>query len=218
MEDIWDYIGEHFPSFGKLITGFILGVIFILFSFPEALIRLAQYTKWPVIGGMGDFSLSLLQHTFGSSLLAKSTAFTELWQILLIGLGVYAISITILSLRYLRFDFFLAGIFFLALGIASIHVVTWAILIAGYILLAIWIVLKWVWGIVTVIFKFIGYLLIGILHIFSAIFKAIWSLLLYEHIWVYAVALLGILLLYLIIKYFDEIKDYIVTLGVLGLI
>ncbi len=231
-----DALSFAFPSFGELVFGIILGTLFVSFSFPIGLERLARATGWPIAGGLGNFSRSELANAFGASSALQSVSFSTLWTFCLVGVGGYLIALALLSLRHMRFDLFMLGVVFLAIGTASLHIITWTIWLIGWALHIIVIAVAFIFNILGIalgwlahalqpIFSFIGRVvgtIFGFIgDIFGAIFGffgAIIEFFIKSGLWPLALIVLGGIIIFVLVRYWKDLREFVVTTGVIGLI
>jgi hypothetical protein len=212
----------EFPKFGELVVGILFGALFISFSFPLALEKLARATGWPLVGGAGEFAGREMDAAFGASSALQSVSFYTLWTLCLLGVGGYLIALLLLSLRHLRFDLLALGIVFLAIGTAILHIITWTIWLIGwalhFLLVAALFIVNILVAVVEWLFHLLATVISAILGFFGTVFGAILGFLIRSGLWPLALVILGGIALFLLIRYWKDLREFFATVGVIGLV
>lgn len=211
----------RFPSFWELFFRLVLGIFFIVFSFPQSVMSLGKILGWSLVQNSGAIAQSVLNSLFGASDSTKTTTFNNLLLGLTVVLIVYFVLLTALALRHGRFYLFGLGILFLFVGAACLQLLAWVIYLLGWLLYIVIIILAFVFRILGIILGFLG-------HILGFLIRGVWWLLvtIFDFLigsgwWLLALLLVGVGI-YLAVRYrsafFKAILWVLGTIGILAVI
>lgn len=204
------------PTLSGVITGIVIGIYFLMISFPLAAANIGTAMGWPLVHDVGITIQADLTSIFGASEAQRILSFDDLWSTLVIGLGIYFAALALISLRHLRLDLLGLGVVFVALGISAIHMLAWVITILLWIIGVIFAIIYWISQIFGGILSWFRQLLAPIFawlgQILGAIFGFIANLiaLLFSSGW-WAILILVLLAgaIYLAIRYREFLLEFL---------
>ncbi len=209
MEDL------EFPSFWQLVTGMLVGAVFISFSIPNALIQFGKNLGWSWLSETGSTADSILSGIAGSTASTRYLSFNHLWSLLLIGLLTYVGALALLAIRYQQLDLFIAGVVSLAVGTAILNLIAWVVYLFILLLILIAIIVTWIFSILGIILKAIFAFLAYIWGFVASFFVflwgllvAFWAFLISSPWWILAAVLVLALLIYLAVRH----REALITL------
>ncbi len=181
------------PSPGEFFLGLIVGVVFLVFTFPLGVTKLGTTLGWSWVHDTGAAATTAFDGFFGASPGERMSSFQTLWLAVLIGLAAYLGTLLVLSLRHVRFDLFGLGLLFLVIGAAFLHLLAWVV----YIL---FIAGRWVLQVLAFLLGKLGDLLRVIFQWFGWLFGVIFGFLFGSGWWLLAL-LAGVVVVALAMKY-----------------
>jgi len=198
---ISDTFGLPLPSFPELPFGLVVGVFFIAFSFPIGVSKLGEATGWQIVSDVGTTARSVDATLVGASSYQQILSFDNLWSKFLIIVAIYLAVLALVSLRHLRPDLFGLGLLFLVIGAAWLHLLSWLIAVLIWLLTEVLALLGWIASILAPIVGFLATLL-----------GNLFGFILTHGCWAVIVALLLIGVIYLVIKYREELLEFLLEM------
>lgn len=203
-----DVSSLEMPSPGQVVRNFIIGVLFIAFSIPIALIKFGHTLGWSWVSQIGSISNGLLDDAFGATSSAHLITFGNMWSVLLKGVLVYVVALALLSLRHQRMDLLTAGVLSLALGTAVLNLFAWAVYLFILLLTVLAVVVLWIFSalgfVLLKVIEFLAFIGAQLLKFFAFLLSSPW-------LFVVGVLVLA-LVIYLAVKYRDELIEALIAL------
>ena len=197
------------PSIREIILNLVVGVFFIVLSFPDGVRKLGDTLGWSLVPDAGTTAKSILTSLFGASPSIQNASFNNLWSGLVIALLAYLGALALLSLRHQRFDLVGSGFLFLTVGTALLHLLAWIV----YIVI---VVVIWFFQIVNSSLLFSA---ASCVLFFSKI--ASFLVFIFGSVWRIIALLVVAAVIFLIVKYgaivFEFIKGTVIVCGALAL-
>ena len=198
----------EFPSFGQLVSGVIVGVIFIAFSIPSALVRFGDNLGWAWVSAIGSTAGGILDDVAGSTASSHYLRFGYLWSVLLVGLVAYLAALALLAIRHQQLDLFVAGAVSLAIGTAILNLFAWLVYLFVLLIILIAIVVGWILGVLGIILKavftfvlFLSGFVVKFFVFIWGLLVAFWAFLISSPWWILAALLVLALIVFLAVRY-----------------
>lgn len=147
------------------VASFALGAFYIGLTLPKGLATLGAERQWLAVQRLGEWSLA-----FNHRLAGAVPDFATLMLYVAWAVGIYVVSLGILSVHHGELNLFGWGVSTLALSVATLHILIWV----SFIVAKIVIFVLWVFGGIA---KFFGVVLTWIVQAIFAVFVWIYELL-----------------------------------------